>query len=291
MIRPLFLIGNKRSGTSQLVRVLNMHPQVFVSHESDISWILYQFHNDQPFRGHPWDSDKGMRFTLERSGHLLQRMASPQENFLALQLLMMENGSPWLAAQKKTGLQWVGDKKPMQHTDPELLKFLLQHFPEAHFLHIVRHPFDVVASSDRFNRTAHGDFWLGLSPEEKAERWAFHEQRVLQLRETLPRRVHSLRYEDFCRETEKELSGVFKFLQLQPDSDALRQAARRTWPPAGAIPAIRCSAETRRIAAFYGYDLQRRVRWFRGLAQSIRWLAAKRLSPGKHRASSCFQSF
>jgi hypothetical protein len=288
MIRPLFLIGNKRSGTSQLVRVLNMHPQVFVSHESDISWILYQFHNDQPFRAHSWDSDKGMRFTLERSRQLLHRDARPLENFLAVQISMMENGSPWLPPQKKTGLRWVGDKKPMQHTDPELLSFLLRHFPEAHFLHIVRHPFEAVASSDRFNRTADGDFWLGLSREEKVERWTFHEQRVLQLRQALPERVHSLRYEDFCRETEKELLRVFQFLQLEPDSDALRKAARLTHPLARAIPAIRCSAETRRIADVYGYDLRRRVGWLRALTQNISWRAAKKLRANANHASSRF---
>ena len=290
MIRPLFLIGNKRSGTSQLVRVLNMHPQIFVSHESDISWILYQFHNDQPFRAHSWDSNKGMRFTLEMSRHLLRREASPLENFLRVQLSLMQGGSPWLHAQKKPDLQWVGDKKPMQHTDPELLRFLLQHFPGAHFLHIVRHPFEVVASSDRFNQTAHGDFWLGLSREEKVEQWTFHEQQVLQLHQTLPARVHSLRYEDFCRETEKELFGVFKFLQLEPDSHALREAARQTRPPARAIPAMRCSTETRRIAAIYGYDLERRVGWLRVLAQNVSWRAAKKLRAKRNHASGRFQS-
>ena len=45
MIYPLFIIGNKRWGTSQLVRMLNLHPLMFVSDESDISWILYQFYN------------------------------------------------------------------------------------------------------------------------------------------------------------------------------------------------------------------------------------------------------
>ena len=133
----------------------------------------------------------------------------------------------------------LGESAPIklqQHTDPELLKFLLQHFPEARFLHIVRHPFEVVASSDRFNQTADGDFWLGLSPEEKVERWAFHEQQVLQLRQTLPGRVHSLRYEDFCRRTEKEMSGVFEFLQLEPNPHALREAARQTRPLARVSP-------------------------------------------------------
>ena len=257
MTRPLFIIGNKRSGTSQLVRILNLHPQVFVSHESDIAWILYQFHHDQPYHAHAWDSDRGMRLTLECAGHLLRREASPWENFVAVQTAVMGKGNPWLAAQQKTGLRWIGDKKPMQHTDPELLAFLLQHFPEARFLHIVRHPFEVVASSDRFNQTVNGDFWLGLSPAEKAERWAFHEQQVLQLRQTLPGRVHSLRYEDFCRRTEKELSGVFEFFQLEPDPQMLREAAHQTRPQARVIPATRCSAEVQRVAAVHSYDLRR----------------------------------
>ena len=277
MIRPLFIIGNKRSGTSQLVRVLNLHPQVFVSHESDIAWILHQFHHDRPFRAHAWDSGRGMRLTLEAAGHLLRREASPWENFTAVQTAVMEQGTPWLPAQQKTDLRWVGDKKPMQHTDPELLKFLLQHFPEARFLHIVRHPFEVVASSDRFNRTADGDFWLGLSSEEKLERWAFHEQQVLQFRQTLPGRVHSLRYEDFCRRTEKELSKVFEFLQLEPDPHALREAARQTRPLARAIPAMRCSAEAMHVAAGYGYDLRRPAGRLQVWIQSIYWRAAKKL--------------
>lgn len=277
MIRPLLIVGNKRSGTSQLVRVLNLHPHIFVSHETDVAWILYQFHHRLPFCAHPWDSDRGMRLTLESSGHLLRREASPLENFTAVQMSVMEKGNPWLPSQKKTGLEWIGDKKPMQHTDPELLKFLLQHFPEAHFLHIVRHPFEVVASSDRFNRTADGDFWLGLSPEEKVKRWTFHEQQVLQLRQTLPGRVHSLRYEDFCRETEKELLGVFQFLQLEPDPPALREAARQTLPPARTVPAVRCSEETMRVAAVYGYDVQRRTARLRALAQNAFRHAAKKL--------------
>jgi len=65
----------------------------------------------------------------------------------------------------------------MQHTDPTVLSFLLQYFPGAHFLHIVRHPFEVVASSDRFNQTANRDFWRGLSAEEKSSSGPFTNDR------------------------------------------------------------------------------------------------------------------
>jgi hypothetical protein len=256
-MKTLFVIGNKRSGTSQLVRVLNLHSRVFVSHESDIAWILYQFHNHKPFRAHPWDSDRGMRFTLETTGNLLRREASPPENFLAIQKSIMEKGSPWMPARKKPDLQWIGDKKPMQHTDAELLKFLLEHFPDARFLHIVRHPFDVVASSDRFNRTADGDFWLGLSSEEKLARWTFHEQQVLRLSRTLRGHVHSLRYEDLCDNVGHELAKVCAFLKIQPETELLRKAAAQTSRTQRVVPTIRCSVETVRVAAVYGYEIRR----------------------------------
>ena len=269
MIRPLFIIGNKRSGTSQLVRVLNLHPHIFVSHESDIAWILYQFHQCREFQAHPWDSDRGMRITLKSSGHCLRHEASVWENFLSVQLAVMAKGNPWLSPQNKDDLRWVGDKKPLQHTDPDLLKFILEHFPEARFLHIVRHPFDVVASSNEFNQTVNGDFWLGLSPEKKIERWAFHEQTVLRLRQTMPNRVHSLRYEDFCQDTEKALSSVFDFLEVKPDADALMEAARQTRLKARVSPAVPCSAAVADIARAYGYELERRTGWFDRFKASV----------------------
>ncbi len=277
MVRPLFIIGNKRSGTSLLVRMLNLHPQVFVSHESDIVWILHLFHQGRPYRAHPWDSDRGMRSTLRTCGHLLRRDQSPQQNLIAVQQHLMEQGSPWLSPQQKTDLLWMGDKKPFQHTDPELLAFIHQHFADAHFLHIVRHPFAVAMSSSRFNETADGDFWLGLSPQEKVERWIFHEQAVLKLREAMPDRVHSLRYEDLCRQTEGELAGVFHFLQLTLDPQALRRAARTTFPAARAMPKVPCSIETARIAAEYGYDLQKPTSWLRSWGESLYWQALKKL--------------
>jgi hypothetical protein len=257
MPRPLFIAGNKRSGTSQLVRVLNLHPEIFVSHESDIAWILFQFHQQQPFRAHPWDSDRGMRATLRRVEPLLRPDAAPCDNFFAAQQALMERGTPWLPPMKKRNLRWVGDKKPMQHTDPDLLAFLHAHFPDARFLHIVRHPFAVVDSSDRFNQTADGDFWLGLSREQKLERWAFHERHMAQLRRDLPGRSHTLRFEDFCQDTEKVLTEVFAFLDVALDAAAMKAAARQTKLPVRTFSPIPCAAETAVIAAGYGYDLRR----------------------------------
>lgn len=277
--RPVFIIGNKRSGTSQLVRLLNLHPQVFISHESDVVWILYQFHNDQSFRGHPSDSDKGMLLTLEHCSDLLLRDRSPWENFLAVQRRVMEQGTPWLPPVNKQELCWIGDKKPFQQADPQLSSFILENFPEAHFLHIVRHPFAVAASSQRFNKTRNGDFWLGLSREEKVERWTYYEKQVQALRTVVKDRVHTLRFEDLCRDTERELAAVFNFLRLCPSPDLLKEASRQTLPAANVLAAIRCSKETRDIARHYEYSVERPFNLLRTLGESISaWAIRRRIS-------------
>ena len=48
--KPLFIMGNKRSGSTLMTDLLNSHANVFVSHESDIAWILYQARAGRPAR-------------------------------------------------------------------------------------------------------------------------------------------------------------------------------------------------------------------------------------------------
>jgi len=276
-MRPLFIIGNKRSGTSQLVRILNLHPNIFITHESDIVWILHQFHNGQPFSAHPWDSETGMKHTLAAAGHLLQRDKTPWENFQAVVKHLMEQGTPWLKPLDKPDLRWIGDKKPFQHIDPQLVPFILENFPDALFLHIVRHPCAVAASSDKFNESGIGDFWMDMSLEEKVERWAYNEKLVQAMQEKLKDRVHHLRYEDLCRRTEEELSAVFGFLGLTPDAKALKNAARKTVPANRAYPKISCSAETQQMARQHGYDLQNPTGRLRAFGGRLYWKLVKRL--------------
>jgi hypothetical protein len=275
-MRPLFIIGNKRSGTSQLVRILNLHPEIFISHESDLVWILHQFDQGRPFAAHPWDSDVGMKHTLSAAGHLLDHTRTPWENFQTVTQFLMEQGTPWLPPQKKLGLRWMGDKKPFQQTDPQLLPYLQRHFPDAKFLHIVRHPAAVVASSDKFNSTGDGDFWQGLTAEEKIERWAFHEQLVADMKAQLPDRIHSLRYEDFCRWTEVELAGVFRFLELSPPQTVLRDAARQTFPARRSYPRCHGSPLALETARRHGYNPEKPAGKCQVLADHWYWKIVKK---------------
>ena len=249
-MKAFFITGNKRSGTSQLVRLLNLHPNIFVSHESDIIWILSNFYNNKPFSPYVWDSPLGMEYTLKTCRHILDKNKTPRENFFAVQLHLMERGSPWLPQMMKKDLIWVGDKKPFQHADPKLIEFILDIFPEAYFIHLVRHPFAVALSADKFKKR-HGDIWLDLTLEEKVERWAIHERWVLELKQKA--KVLDLKYEDLCVNTVQEMTRIFKFLNLGINNSVLKKASQMTQYTMKNIPKISCSNEAISVMKQYGY--------------------------------------
>jgi len=220
--RPLFLIGNKRSGTSHFVRLLNLHPRVFVSHESDAIWILYQASRNQPFEGHAWDGRVGMEATLTACRHLLDR-AMPAtrpfpvaELFTSMQLHLMTHGSAVQDAYRlKSEVSWIGDKKPVQHADPIVHAFIREHFPDARFLHLVRHPRATVASMLEAGRTwGRVDHWTSPSADEVLDRWAVHEQWALDVKAALPDQVLTLRFEDLTDAPTAAMAQVFAFLGL-----------------------------------------------------------------------------
>jgi len=231
--KPLFLVGNKRSGTSHLVRLLNVHPSVFVAHEADVIWILYQMARGDPFRCYPWDGPVGMEATLKVCADLLDQEAMTHRMATAIPDLyfrilarVMEHGSDVQRPNPKEGLTWIGDKKPVQQADPDVLAFVRRHFPNARFVHIIRHPRAVLSSMVAAGETwAKVGYWKG-TPESILERWAIHEEWVLAAKDVAP--VHSLRYEDLCADPAGQLGKVFEFLGLAMPSEATTGVEART---------------------------------------------------------------
>jgi hypothetical protein len=221
--QPLFTMGNKRSGSTLLVNLLNLHPEVFMTHESDIVWILYQAREKWPeeFRVHPLDAPRGLNSTLETCRPVLEKRL--QENghprsltdaFYDVQLHIMRHGSQMDKPKDKPRLSWIGDKKPVQGCQPELLAFVRELFPQARFLHLVRDPRNVVASMVKAAATWRvvPDYWAA-GPEEVLRRWAQHEQWVLDAVESGVA-VQSLRLEDLCERPVECMREVYEFLDL-----------------------------------------------------------------------------
>jgi sulfotransferase family protein len=237
----LFFVGNKRSGTSLLVELLNFHPDVFVTPESDLVWILYQMRGGWPeaFQCYPWDGPAGMHRTLERAGTILKRAAHNGNGngnghhdsagipglFVQVQEQLRLSASAEVAGKSPS---WLGDKKPVQQSDPQLRPFLRQHFPQARYLHIVRDPAAVVASKLKAARQwkTVPDFWKD-EPDRILERWAIHEEWVQQAKATEDPELLELRFEQLCRQPVEIMAEVFQFLDLDMPGEIADQIRRK----------------------------------------------------------------
>lgn len=256
MIKTVFIVGNKRSGSTQFMRLLNLHPRIFISNESDIIWILYRFHRGLDIIPYQWDSPLGMTTTLEMCRHLLSHDKTPLENFVTIQTYLMENGFLKVKPMHKTDVLWMGDQKPFQQIDPEIVPFIQQHFPQTHYIHLIRHPFPVVRSSKLFVGEGGdgGPIWHGLNDQELLERWTMHETWVKQEKANPHFPMLDVKYEDIVEHTEQEMCKIFQFLELEYDSHLLKAARQSTQRLLKLHPRLPCSLETEAIMAEYGYS-------------------------------------
>jgi hypothetical protein len=262
-IPELLMLGNKRSGTSHFVRVANLHPNLFISHEADVVWILYQWSQRLPYCRYAFDGRLGMEATLRACGHLLEAISDLDlrgplvpKMFRDILLHLRTNGSAvQVPFPTKAELTWIGDKKPVQNSDPTLQSFIRTHFPSMRYIHIVRDPTAVISSMLRAGRTWAREYWGNVGKDELLARWTRHEEWVLQIKAANPASVVTVRFEDFIRAPVSEMARVCEFLQLpMPGStaDAIRALPQR--------PRRRCAykfktypARTMAILSRYGY--------------------------------------
>lgn len=126
----LFTVGTKRSGTSLFSRLINQHPQIYITHESDLIWILYQHQQNQIPQPYAYDIPGGMNATLEKIQPLKPNSSIP-ELFYENTLKLLTYGSTIQNTYNKIqppknpqDIKYLGDKKPVQHSDPQIRKFI-----------------------------------------------------------------------------------------------------------------------------------------------------------------------
>jgi hypothetical protein len=261
-LKAVFLIGNKRSGTSHFVRLLNLHPEVFVTHESDVIWILYQMAHRLPFRCYPWDGPRGMEATLEACTGIIREESKDLSDegavaglFHRIEQWLMQRGSKVQEPYNKRALAWEGDKKPVQQADPRIVSFILHHFPTARFIHVIRHPQMTVSSMVAAGRTrAKVEYWKA-PPDVILERWAIHEEWVLAVKaQGAP--VFSLRFEDLCANPAAGMAQVFEFLgltlpqEITTDLQGLTRQDENRKHESFRLP---CSERAEKVMEHYGY--------------------------------------
>ncbi len=211
----LFIMGSGRNGSTLLARLLNQHSEVFLPPEqyalpytiaksffnysgdwnsylqSQIN--LYQKHNQH----WQWDISDLSRLKEEASS-----LEAQYQNPANLFRLVLKN----YAKKFKNGFRFSGDHSPIS---TEFYPYISASFPQAHYIFLVRHPFDVILSYAKLKDNK-SQAW-----QKAARKWR-NSIKAYERLEAENRKVLLVRYEDLVSDIEPQLRRIFEFLELDP---------------------------------------------------------------------------
>jgi hypothetical protein len=204
--RPFFIIGCGRSGTTLLRTILNRHADIAIPLESlfIIDYLKAAARHEISF----------LISMLMREPEISEWGIRPQvEDFKGCQSIsdvIIQLHQIYLQAEDKKS--W-GQKTPRFVRETALL---LEHFPDALFIHVVRDPRAVVSSLIHSNVHHSNAYHASL-------RWRMDVKKGLELEERHHRLVIRVHYEDLVRNPENTLRQILEFLNLVYDPAILQQ--------------------------------------------------------------------
>lgn len=198
---PIIIGGCGRSGTTLMRVILDSHSQIACGPESNVF--------PSPNRLNPGSPGaeklaKKFEISAEEMAHLL-RSSSTRAEFA---------DRFFDAYRRHAGKPLWADKTPR---NIQVMPYILEHFPKARFVHVIRDGRDVVCSlrTHPRHRVIDGeivklDTWNPI--EDCVGRWVKDVGDGLVYRGDP--RYYELKYEDLVTETEPTLRGLFEFLEL-----------------------------------------------------------------------------
>jgi hypothetical protein len=251
---PVFVLGHWRTGTTLLHELLACDPRLaapttydcFAPHHFLLTrgWLPRLLGRFTPARrpmdnmATGWLKPQEDEFALCNLGipSPYETMAFPNDppahpEYLDLKSLDDARRSEWKATLKSF-LQRVtlGDPRRIVLKSPPhtaRVATLLEMFPDARFIHIVRDPYEVYASTDRLWRSLHHVQGLQVPRHEGLEEYIFDSLERMyaafeQDRHLLPpRQLYEVRYEDLVQNPVEQLRAIYDHLQLGGFDDVL----------------------------------------------------------------------
>jgi len=202
--KPIFLVGAERSGTTLLRLMLDHHPHI--AFHSEFEFVVDYFRdNDYPLINDYYEYLATDRLFQSSNFEIDSSLSYPQ---LVNSFLVQK--------REGTGKHFVG-ATVHRHFDR-----LLQIWPDAKFIHIVRDGRDVARSCINMNWA--GNVWAG------SDRWIEVEKLWSELKETISTdRYIEVHYETLISEPAKTLTGLCNFIGTSYDPAMLDYSQSTTY--------------------------------------------------------------
>jgi hypothetical protein len=248
--RPVFIVGEPRSGTSILYRCLQLHPS-FTTKQMNLveSWAISalpdwdRLTEDQrtALHGFMWyDPDE-----WDAVSDLQAALALPRRAATRLPARVRASRAVWVATGQRMVFRCYIARAAVARGASRLVEksprtcawvdHLVSAFPAARMLYIHRHPIDTFSSYAR--RAEKDQAFARVDIEAFVAEWRSRAMPMLRWAEQHPDRLRLVKYEDLVNEPEPTLRAVLAYLGEEwdpaclPEVDAER-GARWTIDPA-----------------------------------------------------------
>lgn len=228
---PIFIVGQPRSGTTLVERIITSHSQVHSAGE------LQQF--GMAIR-RMLDYQQPRRYSAD----LVRRSADLDVN---------ELGQLYFDMSKKMrgDLPRFVDKLPSNYQN---IPLILKALPNAKIIHLVRNPMDACFSS--FKQLFADAYPHSYDQQEMARHHARYLHLMSVWRERFPGRFFDIRYEDIARDVEPNARALINYLELPWEDACLSFHTQSAAVTTASAVQVREPAHTRSIGRWQKYAAQ-----------------------------------
>lgn len=211
-----FIVGRARSGTTLLQTILDAHPSVIIPSESCVLMHL----KNKYFRCSNWSNKTVDVFLndilkerklklfwnldIEKIKKQIHPIPESARSFVLLCKIVYTNYS---SVFEQKDITLIGDKNPIYTL---FIKDLIELFPEAKFIHIVR--------DFRANIVSNREVFSIKNIAVLAHSWKYHNKKVEVAKLRYPNKFLMLKYEDLAVNPVDEMKRVCDFLNIIYDS-------------------------------------------------------------------------
>ena len=233
--RPVFVVGAPRTGTTLMMEILNRHPEIHLFdevHFFERIWDERHAIGDLAQPGPRADAFARLRDTVQRFGRdqavagvlddaeFARRLAAEGGGYRGLMAALMKAG-----AELHGAIRW-GDSSPQ---DVLYAAQILDWFPEARIIGIVRDPRGFLASYKNYWRRGVASYRERYNPLANALLWRSYMRALLRLSAGEHRRaVLVVRYEDLVSDPERHVRSFCEHLGVPFEPAMLEVDATNT---------------------------------------------------------------